>query len=260
MSDQNNEQHMMATLRRLPPATASAEARHRALEAFMAGAIQDGGIPKITEKPRSRSRWAAMLMAAALGVMAVILYGWQPESTWVVLDTVEAGGITVDGRPVALGESIGSGAIVVAPGSELELQLGQSLRVRLLAGTQLDLPAGPGRWFNRDRNLKLDSGEIYGTTGGQELGFPLAFLTDELMARMTGTTFAVFRTPEASCVCLWEGGIDVSSLESGEVVTLDPRSRVWIYRDGRAPEILPLSDMETMKLQMTNDAGLAAPE
>ncbi len=108
--------------------------------------------------------------------------------------------------------------------------------------------------------MKLDSGEIYGTSGGQKLDYDLAFVTDELSARMTGTTFAVFRTDEASCVCLWVGGIDVTSSAGGEVVTLEPRSRVWIYRDGRAPEVLPLSDMETMKLQMTDEAGLATPQ
>jgi ferric-dicitrate binding protein FerR (iron transport regulator) len=258
MSDQNNEQLLMATLRRLPPAVASSEARERARLAFLAGAVQDEAPPKRVEK--RRSRWAAMLMAAALGVLAVALYGWQSADQWVVLDVVEAGGITVEGRSMAVGESFGSGTVVVAAGSELELQLGNSLRVRLLEGTELELPSGPGRWFGLGRSLKLDSGEIYGTTGGQKLGFDLAFVTDELSARMTGTTFAVFRTDEASCVCLWVGGIDVTSAASGEVVSLEPLSRVWIYRDDRAPEVLPLSDMETMKLQMTEEAGLATPD
>ena len=207
MSDQNNEQLLMTTLRRLPRAVASSEARQRARAAFMAGAVQDGATqaeapPKHTEK--RRSRWAAMLMAAALGVLAVVfLYGWQSPDQWVVLDAVEAGGIAVEGRTVAVGESFGSGSVAVAAGSELELQLGHSLRVRLLAGTELELPSGPGRWFGIDRTLKLDNGEIFGTTGGQKLGFNLAFVTDELSARMTGTTFAVFRTDTTSCVCLW---------------------------------------------------------
>jgi len=259
MSEQNSEQFMMATLRRLPRATASAEARERARLAFMAGAVPSIGDVSDRAKPRStRGRWATLLVAAALGVLALAMFGRQPQGTWVVLDAVEAGGITVDGRPVAVGESFGEGDIVVAAGSELELQLGQSLRVRLLEGTRLDLPSGPGRWFGRGRTLQLDSGEIYGTSGGQKLGFDLAFVTDELSARMTGTTFAVFRTPEASCVCLWSGGIDVTSAESGDVVTLNPRRRVWIYRDGRAHEVMPLSDMETMKLQMIDEAGLAS--
>ena len=258
MSDQNNGQLLMATLRRLPPAVASPEARERTRLAFMAGAVQDEAPPKRVEK--RRSRWATMLMAAALGVLAVALYGWQSADQWVVLDAVEAGGITVEGQTVAVGESFGSGSVVVAAGSELELQLGSSPRVRLLEGTELELPSGPGRWFGIDRTLKLASGEIYGTSGGQKLSFDLAFVTDELSARMTGTTFAVFRTDEASCVCLWVGGIDVTSAASGEVVSLEPLSRIWIYRDGRAPEVLPLSDMETMKLQMTNDAGLFTPE
>ena len=50
----------------------------------------------------------------------------------------------------------------------------------------------------------------------------------------------------------------MTSAASGEVVSLEPLSRVWIYRDGRAHEVLPLSDMETMKLQMTEEAGLAS--
>ena len=99
MSEQNNEQLLMATLRRLPPAVASAEARERARLAFMAGAVQDGDAPTRETAEKRRARWAAMLMAAALGVLALAMYGWQSSDHWVVLDAVEAGGITVEGRP-----------------------------------------------------------------------------------------------------------------------------------------------------------------
>jgi ferric-dicitrate binding protein FerR (iron transport regulator) len=259
MSENVNDQQLMAALRRLPMATASAQAKELARAAFLAGAVSEGDLTEGRDERRGRSRWATLLLAAALGILAVFLYGWQPEASWVVLDTVEEGGITVDGKPLAVGDSFTGGDIVVAAGSELELQLGEDLRVRLLSGTSLELPQGPGRWFGRSRKLELQRGEIFGTSGSGELGFDLAFVTGELSARLTGTTFAVFRTDEASCVCLWVGGIDVTALGTGEVITLEPQSRVWIYRDGRAPEVMPLSDMETMKLQMIDEAGLANP-
>jgi ferric-dicitrate binding protein FerR (iron transport regulator) len=128
----------------------------------------------------------------------------------------------------------------------------------MIPGTALELPRPPGRWFGRDRELTLTAGEIYGTSGGRTLDFDLTFATGELQAQLTGTTFAVFRTDTASCVCLWEGGIAVTPLVGpAETIDLEVKRRVWVFKDGRAPAILPLSDMEVMKLQMIHEAGLA---
>ena len=105
--------------------------------------------------------------------------------------------------------------------------------------------------------MTLTAGEIYGTSGGRKLNFEMTFATEELQAQLTGTTFAVFRTDDASCVCLWEGGIAVTPLLGPDApIILEEKQRVWIFKDGRQPEILPLSDMEQMKLQMIHDAGL----
>ncbi|MFT7698499.1 MAG: ferric-dicitrate binding protein FerR (iron transport regulator), partial [Candidatus Krumholzibacteriia bacterium] len=190
--------------------------------------------------------------------------GVQPTTEWVVLDVVNGAGISsadqvLNGRTLAVGDRLTAGDLSTGPESELEVQLGSGLRFRLLAGTSLTLPKAPGRWFNRNRQLPLTSGEIYGTSGSQKLGFDLVFNTQELEARLTGTTFAVFRTDSTSCVCLWEGGIAVTPLVGpADLVNLAEKTRVWIFRDGREPAILPLSGMETMKLQMTEDNGIAA--
>lgn len=245
------EQLALNALCRLPRAEASNEARLRTRAAFLA----TGSTGTST---RRRGRWAALLAAAALGILAVALFGRQPTVEWVALDVVQPGQITAPGGPIATGNVVVAGELTTAAGAELELQLGRQLRFRMLPETQLLLPPAPGRWFDRERRLELRSGEIYGTTGGQTLAFDLEFATGELSAGLTGTTFAVFRTAEASCVCLWEGGIRVTPVGNGEPVDLQPGQRVWIYKDGRPAEILPLSDMETMKLQMMQDAGIAA--
>ena len=202
------EQRALNALRRLPRAEASVEARTRARAAFLA-------VESPAVRPRRRNRWIALLAAAVLGVAAVALVGRQPTAEWIVLDVVEPAQISVPGEPPAIGDVVAAGRVATAAGAELELQLGDQLRLRLRPESELDLPPAPGRWFGRTRRLDLHAGEIYGTTGGQSLAFDLTFATGELQAGLTGTTFAVFRTDTTSCVCLWEGGIRVSPVAGG---------------------------------------------
>lgn len=244
---------------RLPGAKPSDEARAQARAAFLSGGdAGSGDISVVTPWKTSRRGWLSLAAAAVLAIVVVGWFGSTPTEDWVVLDVVNPSGVTVAEGSSAVGDHVSGGRLVTGPESELEVQLGDQLRFRMIAGTTLDLPRPPGRWFGRDRRLELAAGEIYGTSGGGKLDFNLVFGTGELEARLTGTTFAVFRTVEASCVCLWEGGIAVAPLVGNDApVILDEKQRVWIYKDGREPEILPLSDMETMKLQMVHDMGLA---
>lgn len=247
----------LAVLARLPRAVGSETARQESRLAFLNGTQVKPSLPA----RRSVRSWAPLLAAAVLGAVLVGWFGFSPQEQWVVLDVVDPEGISI---PVAdqlvAGLTVPAGPVATGPGSELEVQLGSRLRLRMLPGSELNLPRPPGRWFGRNRRLILNAGEFYGTSGGQQLGFDLVFATAELEARLTGTTFAVFRTPEASCVCLWQGGIVVRPLVGPDQrITLEQEQRVWVYKDGRQPELLPLSGMEQMKLQMTHDAGLADP-
>lgn len=245
----------LAALGRLPRAEASPSARARARAAFVHGAE----VRRLPERARPVRRWATGLAAAAVAAWAIFWYGTSPVMDWVALDVVEPAGVSVESRdPLGPGARLVAGPAATSAGSELEVQLGDRLRFRMMPGTVLDLPRPPGRWFDRDRDLTLAAGEIFGTTGGRELGFELALATLELEARLTGTTFAVFRTDSTSCVCLWNGGVTVTpKVGPDEPIVLEEQTRVWIYKDGRSPEVGPLNDMEIMKLQMTRDMGLA---
>ena len=67
--------------------------------------------------------------------------------------------------------------------------------------------------------LELADGEVFGTTGGNPLGFTLRVATPEAEVTLTGTTFAVFRTPDATCFCLWNGSVDIRTA-AGDPATL----------------------------------------
>ncbi len=257
----------LTVLARLPRSSAPESARESARMAFLHGSVVErldqADDTKTPEPPRnsgksSAGRWVSMLMAAALGMLAVFWFGSQPTQDWIVLDIQTPDGISIVGdNALAVGTPLESGLITTGPESEMTIQLGHKLRLTLLPETSLTLPKPPGRWFNRSRRMPITSGEIYGTSGGQELGFDLVFSTPELEARLTGTTFAVFRIDVASCVCLWEGGVAVTPLVGDyDIVNLEVLHRVWIYRDGREPEIKTLDANETMKLQMTHDVGI----
>ena len=73
-----------------------------------------------------------------------------------------------------------------------------------------------------------------------------------------GTTLAVFRLPDASCVCVFEG--EVAMLGGGHDDTVDAGTRRTVYRDGRPPLLEPIRPMETMKLSMLRDQAAQALE
>jgi ferric-dicitrate binding protein FerR (iron transport regulator) len=259
----------IAVLARLPRSTAPDSAKESARMAFLHGSVverldrddsaMDRTSDKSTDKPgRNPRRWINLLLAAALGMVAVFWFGSQPVEQWVVMGITSPEGITIAGEgQLAIGTTLESGLVTTGAESELVFQLGDKLRLNMQPETSLTLPKPPGRWFGRNRRLPLTSGEVYGTSGGQKLGFDLVFSTPELEARLTGTTFAVFRVDVASCVCLWHGGIAVTPLIGNyDMIQLPEKNRVWIYKDGREPELKSLDDREIMKLQMTHDGGV----
>ena len=169
-----------------------------------------------------------------------------PEGIRVERDSVPARGSPLDARWIATG-----------PESEIEIQLGGRLRLRMLPDAHLRLPAPPGRWFGRDQTIDLADGEIFGTTGADPLPFALTVETQEAAARVLGTTFAVLRLDVATCVCLWTGGVEVTARNDGVKTRLLEEMKFYVYKDGRPSEMVPIDDMERMKLSMMEEAGLA---
>ncbi len=267
-----DEQQALDALRSLPRPAGRDAARARAREAFLAAAApvqasaehggghggEHGG-----EHPDLRGRtarrggnWWVPLAAAA--VIAMALFGiWQtatgPSMIWRVTDVVAADGVT--GLP-GQGDMVDGRVLVTGPESELELQLGDELRFRMIPGTEIELPAPPRRWHPGPMQLVVRRGEIYGTTAGGGLTAPLHVRGQQAEARILGTTFAVFEDSLGTCVCLWEGDVTLHSLLAEETWELQEGTKFYVYEDGSVSGPLPLDQMETMKLQMTAEQGL----
>lgn len=235
------DREALEALRAVPTHPSSA-ARARAREAFV-------------RAPRRRRRRPWLAAAAAVAAMLVLWTGTRPDGPWIVR--------AVDGPPVItrhgvdldldVGERFVAGAITTGDSTEIEIERG-ALHLRVRPGTDARIPAPPGRWFSRERSITVTRGEVFGSSGTAGPGFPLVLRTPEATARLTGTTFAVFRTDDATCFCLYRGGLEVTPHGSAPI-ELPVGRRIFVYDDGRPPSIEPLDAGETMKLRMIDDAA-----
>ncbi len=281
-----DERQALVALRTMPRPRASDAARQRALAAFLGDVTadvdkaRDSGasatdrelprqdlsrqeLPRIEPRPDAGGRrWQGWALAATvvLAILAGFWYGGQPRYDWVVTDVVEADGIVAEGIEAAgdlgRGATVASGRISAGPTSELELQLGDQLRFRLLPGTSIELPPAPRRWLPGTQTIVVHTGEIYGTTGGQVLEVPLHITAQQAEARLMGTTFAVFQNDDGTCVCLWQGCITVFPRDGGESVMMEDEKKFYVFTDGSTSGLVPLDGMERMKLQMMADGGI----
>jgi hypothetical protein len=246
------EQAMIDRLGAEPGETSSAGGRERARLAFLEG---EGRPLNLKPDLSAYQRWGGVLAAAAILLLVLIQYGRQPVDVWRVTAVVNPVGVVGFDAPVATGLTLNSGRVATGSESELELQIGQDLQIRLIPDSEVELPSGPGRWFGNARTLRLRAGEVFGTSGGGELGWKLTLAGREAEAELTGTTFAIFLRDDSTCFCLFEGGLRVKVLATGESIDLPVGQRVWIYDDGRT-EMGPLDARETMKLRMSRDRGI----
>ena len=78
--------------------------------------------------------WVPVAAAAVLVLAAIAAWQWssQPRYMWWVMDVAEPAGIAMVGGPPETGAMLNEGPIRTAEGSEVEVQLGQELRFRLL--------------------------------------------------------------------------------------------------------------------------------
>ncbi len=241
------EREALEALRQLPPPAAPAALRLRARAAFL------GMDAPRTRAPR-RAIVARLLLAAA--AIAAVVFGTLPAGRWTVTDVKMPQDARLGNRPPAVGMTTGATAVVTEPSAEVEVQLESDIRLRVLGDSEVRLPDGPGRWWRRSLALHLEAGEVYGTTGGERLPYTFRLKTPEAEAVLTGTTFAVFRTGDATCFCLYAGALQIRDRVGKRDVDLPVGRRVFIYRDGREPSIQPLDAPEQMKLQMMDDQGM----
>ncbi len=188
-------------------------------------------------------RPTAWRLAASLGGAALLTAGlWLASG--LLGPQVKARVVSIDGslftldgqsaRPVAAGESFGSGGVLrTAAGSRAVLELGDGTRVELDERVELGL--------DRRRDgvvLALDRGNVIVEAAKQRRGGHLYVRTDDCLVSVAGTIFSVNRGARGSRVSVLDGevrvrqGAELAVLRPGEQLATSARlERVPLERD-----------------------------
>jgi len=155
---------------------------------------------------------------------------------------------------VELTRAMRAGARLVVPlGAELEVMSPAGLVIQVVAGTEIVLPATPGRWMHRRVTGTIRRGEIRVTTGSAFAGAVLHLHTPEAAVEVTGTTFAVICEPTGTCVCVHDGSVKVGA-RGGTMEAVPHGRRRYVFNDGRAPESAEIRPVEDTKLGEFRDS------
>ena len=256
------EQAAREALGALPPVRPDPAYRQRVALAFVSGSLRS------TTRARPfllrADLWTTIAAAAALVVVAFAL---NRGPDWRVIEARGAGTVMVDGRAIALqgadlARAIRRGAhVTLANDAALDLVAPGMLAMNISGGSDVVLPEAPNRWWSRAAHGRVNMGNTYISTGGAFHGATLEMTTPEASARVTGTSLAVLRDPEAgTCVCVMEGLVVVTYQEGDEPPeskSVPAGMRCACPPEGEA-EIGPILPSSEHALHRLNEASAAA--
>lgn len=209
-------------------------------------------------RKRRRLRWALALSTTLAWL--IVLADLNQAPPWTAMPNAGSGQVVVNGVSVPVRDYHQVTRRLI-PGARVRLESDQDLDIlssgvlalQLTPGTELVLPAAPGRWLGRDGTARVDRGLLRVTTGLRFDGAHLAITTPDATVRLTGTTVAVIAEPAGTCVCVLEGTADVKA-GRGEVVHVPAGTQCDIARGGRkAPQAGEMRGIERPKLQDLRD-------
>ncbi len=219
---------------------------------------------RVREEPNpTRRRWVVLgpsLAAAAALVWMVYSHFFVVQYLdWQQATVVGEGEVLVDGKPVrppGPGEPWPemSGERMVQTGKDTELTLlgERDLLWVYTPQTKAKLP-GIQRWGPR-LDCELEGGEVRLTTAPC-FRPTLIITTPEAEVRVTGTTVAVIRNDEGTCICVFEGEVGVTNKMRGDDRMIPPGKRWVVRKDGEQTDFQDLEGMESMKLSMLRDGA-----
>jgi hypothetical protein len=246
------EERLRSVLRSLPPPRAEAAYRARLKQDFVSGRLGGSRVIALPVPWHRRLGWRLAPVALAAVAVVVAVANRGPE--WTVFATRGDGIAIVDRMPVPLGhaEELGmrlkSGARLSVPqGGEVALVAEGVIVMQVTSGTEITLPRPPGRWFGRAMSGAVRSGIVRVTTGPRFHGARLTLDTPEAAVEVTGTTLAVICEPAGTCVCVYEGVVNVAA-KGGTVEPVTSGRRRFVFNDGRSPETAEMRPTERERL------------
>jgi len=200
-------------------------------------------IVNLPEQSRRRRRLLAVLPAIA-AVFAIIFFNsgdpvWQLEEVRGT-GTVTANNVTVDAADSeAVANLIAPEARISVPaGVQLDIVLDGVMVVGLAGPADFTLPANP-----QDKHFAYQAtvyeGEFRVKTGPKFPGNEMLLLTTEGRVEITGTSIAVYKDAEVTCVCVLEGTAMIGK-DRDHLDAIPAGMRKVMFADGSDPLIIPI--------------------
>jgi ferric-dicitrate binding protein FerR (iron transport regulator) len=198
-------------------------------------------LPRRRRGPRP---WAMAALPAIAAVLALVIFGGGGPR-WRLLTISGEGDVTVADRTVSAADR-GDLTDLMVPGSRvalsddvtLDLALGDVMVLGAAGGTEFVLPAKPGGSPPRYA-VRVVRGDLMFKSGPGFAGRALELSTTEGLVEITGTTVAVYKDDEVTCVCVLEGtariGRDPSRMDA-----IPEGMRKVMFADGREPLVVPI--------------------
>jgi len=239
------EQRVQDVIRTLPHPQADPAFRNRLRREFSTGHFER----RRARAPESKIagwftwRWAT----AATAILLVIAFAFVNRGPdWKIMTASGRGTIAVNGTSVpasdraALTHALRRGGDVNVPaGSELTLLSEGTLLVQAAPGTDMHLPAPPGRWFGKAMRASVTKGEARILTGPRFPGQIMNIDTPAGNTVITGTLVSVVTDGVFTCVCVAEGTASVGkTATSMEFVPAGMRK--VMFSDKRPAVMLPI--------------------
>ncbi len=253
----------------LGPVVASPDFRAQLRESFVTGAISSSIATSGVERPAARDRvwWSPRYLlpvAAAFGLVLLgVLFMLDHGPAWTLAGTRGEGSLVVDGVVIPgthLAEAVANDPELLRPGRSLELRgeleldllCPRTMAVQATLGSRFELPRAPGSWLRREVRGSVSAGELRIVTGPEFEGARLTMAGPDADVTVLGTVFALICNPGATCLCVFDGEVAMTT-PGGAPVVVESGSRRVVYASGDTPLLEPILPMEQMKLGMLAD-------
>jgi len=243
------QERVRAAVRSLGQVPADTAFRERLKLAFVSGEISRQQVLRLDTRP-GFLRWLgrAFLPLAAAVVAVVMFLVLTPGAVWKFHGIAGQGQVAVNGVKVdasdvqTLARLIKPGARIIVPeGVALDLIAGDILLLELDEGAEATVPQNPSRRSGEVMLSEVATGELRLKTGPGFPGHQFNVRTPEGLIEISGTIVSIFRGPELTCVCVFEGTARIG--QDPETMELIPAGqRKVMFLDRRPPmitEIMP---------------------
>ncbi|NNF06007.1 MAG: hypothetical protein HKN21_04545 [Candidatus Eisenbacteria bacterium] len=214
----------------------------------------------IESHARSIWTWAVAAAAVVAIVFSAVMYNTGPAYEFMAVRG--SGFVEVNGERIAasnipqLTAAIHGGARVkLDPSVEMDVRVPGYFALQLTENTDMILPRSPGKLWGKTQNALFENGEVRVTTAADFPGSQLTFSTPEAVVEVNGTTLAVIRDEDGTCVCVYSGSVGMSEPCMPPEPVAEGKRKLMFRDHHKEPVLMEITPMERTKLQMFEDAA-----